>query len=125
VIGRVVHSREAGPQWAMTDFAPSIEIPASFLALYTPSGRAKPTAPWAEILASYELCEDMANMLAPTAADLQFKLGVTEQDVIERCYSGLRTEPCVLTEPQSRWVIQRMAELLSWPWHNLENVVKK
>jgi len=44
--------------------------------------------------------------------------------VIERCYSGLRTEPCVLNEAQSRWVVQRMAEILSWPWQNLENVVK-
>ncbi len=108
----------------MTDHAPQIDIPASFLALYVPSGRSKPTASWAQVLADYELCEDMANMLAPTAADLQFKLGVTEQDVIERCYSGLRTEPCVLNEAQSRWVVQRMAEILSWPWQNLENVVK-
>jgi len=108
----------------MTDFAPSIEIPPSFLALYTPVGRAKPTAPWAQVLADYELCEDMAHMLAPTAADLQFKLGVTERDVMERCYTGLRTEPCVLAEPQSRGGIQRMAEIGSGQWQNVENDFK-
>ncbi len=108
----------------MTDHAPHIEIPPSFLQLYVPAGRSKPTAPWPQVLADYELCEDMAHMLGPTAADLQFKLGVTEQDVIERCYAGLRTDPCVLTEPQSRWVLQRMAEILSWPWQNVENDFK-
>lgn len=100
----------------MHDHAPHIDIPLSFLELYAATGRGKPTAPWAQILADYELCEDMAQMLAPTAADLQFKLGVTEQDVMVRCYSGLRTEPCVLSQAQSRWVVQRTAELLSWPW---------
>ena len=108
----------------MTDNAPQIDIPSSFLQLYVPAGRSKPSAPWSQVLADYELCEDMAHMLAPTAADLQFKLGVTEHDVIDRCYQGLRTEPCVLTEDQSQWVMQRMAEILSWPWQNLENVVK-
>ena len=39
-------------------------------------------------------------------------------------YLGLRTEPCVLNAAQSAWVVQRMAEILSWPWQNLENVVK-
>nr|WP_315465989.1 ATPase with chaperone activity [uncultured Rhodoferax sp.] len=108
----------------MTDPAPHIDLPSSFLALYVPAGRSKPTAPWADILADYELCEDMANMLAPTAADLLIQLGVTEQHVIDRCYRGLRTEPCVIQEAQSRWVVRRMAEILSWPWQNLENVAK-
>lgn len=108
----------------MNDYTPSIEIPPSFLQLYVVPGRTKPSAPLSQVLTEYELCEDMAQMLAPTAADMQFKLGVTEQDVIERCYLGLRTEPCVLNAAQSAWVVQRMAEILSWPWQNLENVVK-
>ncbi|WP_296511085.1 ATPase with chaperone activity [Rhodoferax sp.] len=108
----------------MNDHAPQIEIPPSFVQLYLAPGRSKPSAPWAQVLSDYELCEDMAQMLAPTAADMLFKLGVTERDVLERCYRGLRTEPCVLSEPQSAWVLQRMAEILSWPWQNLENVVK-
>jgi hypothetical protein len=109
----------------MSEPTPYIDIPLSFQQLYVTPGRQKLSAPWAQIQADYELCEDMAHMLAPTAADLQFKLGVTEQDVIERCYAGLRTEPCVLTQAQSAWVMQRMAEILSWPWQNLENVVKR
>ncbi len=109
----------------MNDNAPPIDIPPSFVQLYVPPGRSKPSASWAQLLGDYELCEDMAHMLAPTAADLLFQLGITEQDVVQRCYEGLRTEPCVVNDVQSRWVVQRMAEILSWPWQNLEIVVKK
>ena len=102
-----------------------IEIPASFLALYLAPGGFKLLAPRAQVFADYELCEDMAQMLAPTAADMQFKLGVTEHDVMTRCLAGLRGEEAVVSEVQALWVVQRMAEILQWPWQNLENVVKK
>ena len=101
-----------------------LEIPPSFLALYLAPGGSKLLAPKAQVLADYELCEDMAQLLAPTAADMQFKLGVTEHDVMTRCLAGLLEEGAVVPAAQAHWVVRRMAEILHWPWQNLENVVK-
>jgi hypothetical protein len=109
----------------MTDETSQIEIPPSFLRLYVPAGHHRPQQPWGQVLADYELCEDMAQMLAPVAADQAFQLGVTEQDVLARCHHGLRTEPCVLNEAQSYWVVQRIAEILSWPWPSFKNLPSK
>ncbi len=92
-----------------------IFIPESFMALYLLPGRTKPTASHAEIAARYELCEDMANMLTETAQNLQFSLGVTEQDVLMQCLRGLQAEASVVTQPESVWVVHRLAELNHWP----------
>ena len=99
-----------------------IEIPQSFLQMYVLPGRSKLNAPREQVLADYELCEDMANMLVATAADMQFKLGVTEQDVLERCLRGLLLDDSVVAPAQAHWVVQRLAELLNWPWQIAENV---
>jgi hypothetical protein len=98
-----------------------IEIPQSFLQLFVLPGRSKLNAPREQVLADYELCEDMANMLVVTAADMQFKLGVTEQDVLERCLRGLLLEDSVVAPVYAHWVVQRLAELLNWPWQKSEN----
>lgn len=92
-----------------------IYIPESFMALFIAPGRYKPTASHAEVSARYELCEDMANMLTETAQNMQFSLGVTEQDVLTQCLRGLQTEGSVVSAPESVWVVHRLAELLSWP----------
>ncbi len=92
-----------------------IYIPESFMALFVAPGRYKPTAAHAEICARYELCEDMANMLTETAQTMQFSLGVTEHDVLERCLRGLQAESTVVSMPESVWVVHRLAELLNWP----------
>ena len=67
-----------------------IEIPPSFVALYVPPGRIKPTLARAELSARYELCEDMAQMLVDTAQTLQFQLGVTEADELIELPSSVR-----------------------------------
>ena len=91
-----------------------ILIPPSFVALFVPPGRIKPTLPRDEMAQRYELCEDMAQMLTETARNMEFQLGITEADVLQRCQQGLRTEPAVVSEAESVWVVTRLAELLGW-----------
>lgn len=91
------------------------EIPPSFVALFVPPGRLKPTEPREVVAARYELCEDMANMLTEHAKTMQFSLGVTEADVLQRCHRGLMAEGGVFSGPEAGWVIHRLAELLDWP----------
>ena len=91
-----------------------IEIPQSFMALYTDAGRFKPNAPREVVASRYELCEDLANLLTQTAADMQFSLGIDESDVLARCSQGLLGDAAVVTENEARWVICRLAELLQW-----------
>ncbi len=97
-----------------------IDIPPSFIALYLKPGRERPTAPHEEILARYELCEDMASMLVEHARELAFDEDM-EQKVLRQCHEGLLanslSDPSnlsVLTIQESVWVIHRLAELLEW-----------
>lgn len=91
-----------------------IEIPQSFMALYTDVGRSKPNAPRQEVAARYELCEDLANLLTQTAGDMQFSLGIDESDVLVRCHQGLLGDAAVVTPAEAQWVVCRLAELLQW-----------
>ena len=93
-----------------------IFIPESFMTLFIQPGRYKPSASRAEVSSRYELCEDMANMLTETAQNMQFTLGITEQDVLIQCLIGLQAEESVVTLPESQWVVHRLAELLNWPF---------
>jgi hypothetical protein len=92
-----------------------INIPESFMALFMSPGRYKPNASHADISARYELCEDMAQMLTETAQNMQFNLGVTEDDVLIRCLQGLQAEASVVSATEAQWVVHRLAELLNWP----------
>ncbi len=92
-----------------------IEIPPSFLALYLPPGRVKPTAPRAEIAQRYEFCEDLAQLLTDTARTMQFDLGITELDVLERVQRGLHAPGGQVNADEALWVARRLAELLGWP----------
>ena len=73
-----------------------ILIPPSFLALYVPPGKLKPTLGASEMAARYELCEDMAQLLTEQAANQQFQLGITEDLALERCLQGLLATPEVV-----------------------------
>ena len=92
-----------------------ILIPPSFMALYVPPGKIRPTLGQRELAARLELCEDMAQLLTDQAAQQQFQLGITEDLALERCLQGLLASPDVLSEPEARWVVCRLAELLHWP----------
>lgn len=92
-----------------------VEIPQSFIALYLAPGRSKPSLPRAELAQRYELCEDLSNMLSPTAQEMLHGLGIAESDVLLRCHQGLCTEPAVVSPAEAGWVICRLAELNAWP----------
>ena len=91
-----------------------IEIPESFMALYTDTGRSKPNASRDVVAARYDLCEDLATMLTETAKNMFFSLDIKEKEVLERCYLGLTGEGAVVTEPEAGWVISRLDELMDW-----------
>jgi hypothetical protein len=92
-----------------------LPLPASFVALFVPAGRIKPTAAREEIAARYEFCEDLACALTERAGTLLWELGVTEADVLERMLAGLAGEGSELSGAEARWVVCRLAELLEWP----------
>lgn len=96
-----------------------IHIPPSFMALYVPPGKIKPTLGLRDMAARYDLCEDLANLLTEQAANMQFTLGITEELVLQRCELGLLAEPAVVSPVEARWVVCRLAELLNWPMAEL------
>jgi hypothetical protein len=91
-----------------------IVTPPSFIALFVPKGRIKPTEPREFIAQRYELCEDMATMLTEPAQTRLWELGITEADVLQRMHQGLVAEPSILSADEAGWVIHRLAEMLNW-----------
>lgn len=97
----------------MDDFN-QIEVPPSFVALFTPPGGHRLTRPMAEVRDRYELCEDMAQMLTEQAGTLQFKTGGSERDVLSTLRAALSGPESVLEPVELSWVLTRLAELLGW-----------
>jgi hypothetical protein len=93
-----------------------IVVPRSFIDLFIPPGRVKPTEPREHIAERYEFCEDLAQALTETARAQVFSLGITEADVLERIEAGLQGGGAVVTGTEGTWVVRRLAELLEWPW---------
>jgi len=91
-----------------------ILIPPSFVALFVPPGRIKPTASRQEIAARYGFCEDLAQMLTETARTMEFNLGIGEPEVLERCLRGLAGGDAGVNPLEAVWVLRRLAELLEW-----------
>ena len=92
-----------------------IVIPPSFIALFVPPGRLRPTESRAHIAERYELCEDFAQMLVETATSKRFELGADEADVLDRIARGLAAPGSLLDTAEAGWVLSRLAELLGWP----------
>lgn len=92
-----------------------ILIPRSFIEIFIPPGRVKPTESREFIAARHEFCEDMASMLSEPARAKLFDLGITELDVLERMHRGLVADGSALTAEEAAWVTHRLAELLGWP----------
>ena len=90
-------------------------LPPSFIALFVPPGRSKPTESRAHIAQRYELCEDLAQLLTEQATTKKWELGVTEADVLLRMHRGLVGEGAVVDAAEATWVVRRLAELLGWP----------
>lgn len=91
-----------------------LHIPDSFVALYVPPGRTKPTETAQHIAARHELCEDMATMLAEQAGQLEWKLGIGEAAVLDRLAVGLGDAELGLIAAEQHWVLCRIAEILDW-----------
>ena len=94
-----------------------IYIPESFTALYLLPGKIKPSESAAHIAQRYELCEDMATMLAEQAGQLEWKLGISEAAVLDRMAESLASPDIGLTAPEQGWVLHRLAEILDWLAH--------
>lgn len=92
-----------------------IVVPRSFIELFVPPGKIKPTETREVIAMRYELCEDLAQMLTDTAQSKLFELGVTEQDVLQRMHRGLLVDGALVSADEAQWVLRRLAELLGWP----------
>lgn len=91
-----------------------ILIPDSFIALFVPPGKVKPTESREHVAERYGFCEDLAQMLTETARTMEFRLGITPRDVLERVALGLRAEGSGVAPFEGAWVLRRLAELLSW-----------
>jgi hypothetical protein len=96
----------------MSDESSQVFIPPSFIALFVPPGRQRPTASREHIAERYELCEDLAQMLVETTATQRWSLGITTDDALERVRRGLQSMDLDLTPDQREWVFTRLAELL-------------
>ena len=91
-----------------------IEVPPSFMALYTARGGHRLTEPIAHVRVRYELCEDMAQMLAEAAAAAQFKSGGPPGPVLHDMRLALSGEASAVQPPEAAWIVARIAELLGW-----------
>lgn len=97
------------------DDSHQIDLPESFMALYVPPGKIKPTLPWRELLIRYELCEDLAQMLMEPTSTRQFQQDLLPEAALALCLHGLSDSPGVVSPAEARWVVTRLAELLQWP----------
>ncbi|HXD04619.1 MAG TPA: ATPase with chaperone activity [Burkholderiaceae bacterium] len=100
----------------MSDDASQIEVPPSFVALFVPPGRHKPSEPREHIAARYEFCEDLAQLLTEHARTMLFSLGITEWDVLVRVRRGLEGGAAGVSTDEAGWVTRRLAEVLGWEW---------
>lgn len=99
-----------------------IDIPPSFFAVYTDT-RQRLCEPLAVVRARYEICEDLANHLVGHA-QLQHHTEVPVESVIlQRIHAGLATPDAGLSPAEAAWTVQRLAELLNWPFPVLASPV--
>ncbi len=92
-----------------------IEIPPSFIAIF----QRHPCVPipshrWTEILAKYEICEDLAHLLAQQGRAAMLDMGITEFDVQTTYRSHLAAPEMALTEKEQAWVLLRCCEVAQW-----------
>ena len=97
------------------DDSNQIEVPPSFMALFTSPAGHRLLEPMATVRARYELCEDLANLLTDRCSTVRFRDGVDETTVLTRCHRGLLAPPASVEPPEAAWVVRRTAELLGWP----------
>jgi hypothetical protein len=89
-------------------------VPPSFIALFVPPGRIKPTESREHIVERYEYCEDLATMLMEPAQAKVWQLGLSEDEILRRMHEGLLDGPTALSAAEAQWVTTRLTELLGW-----------
>lgn len=91
-----------------------IEVPPSFLALFTsPSGH-RLLESMATVRQRYELCEDLAQTLTEQASAMLFKSGGAEAEVLQNIGRALSATGSPVQPAEADWVVRRLAELLGW-----------
>lgn len=98
----------------MSDEESQFVVPPSFIALFVPPGRIKPTESRAEIARRYDFCEDLAQMLVDVAAARQVERDATAGEVLIPIHRGLVEGTVCETPAEAEWVVRRLAELLGW-----------
>lgn len=96
------------------DDSNQIEVPPSFLALFTSPGGHRLLQPMATVRQRYELCEDLAQMLVDQAETARFKTGGSERDTLARMELALAEPGSGLAPGEVSWVLTRLAEILGW-----------
>ena len=91
-----------------------IEIPPSFTALFADRSGTRLRTPISEVRQRYEACEDLATHLTEHARILAHVEVPSEDEVLQRIHTGLRSEGAGVTQDEARWVVLRLAELLGW-----------
>ena len=95
------------------DDTSQIQPPPSFADLFR-NRSGKLSAPIADVLTRYELCEDLASHLTEQAQTLYHSGNSSEEQVLLGMHAGLSAEGSVVSRAEAGWIIQRMAELLEW-----------
>jgi len=91
-----------------------IEVPPSFVALFTGPGGHRLTQPMAAVRERYELCEDLAQMLCEQASAAAFKSGAGSSEVLAGMQAALSGGSGPLQASEPAWVVTRIAEILGW-----------
>ena len=95
------------------DDTSQIQPPPSFAELFK-SRTGRWTAPIAEVVARYELCEDLACHLVEQAQTLYHSGNSSEEQVLLGMHAGLAEPGSVVSPAEAGWITQRLAELLEW-----------
>ena len=95
------------------DETSQIQPPPSFVEIYASrSGKLLIGKP--ELVARYELCEDLATHLVEQAQTLYHVQAPSEFEVLRRIHTGLCSAESGLASGEATWIVTRLAELLVW-----------
>ena len=93
-----------------------LDVPDSFVALFSHRGRLEPGATREAVSRRYELCEDLAHRLVDYAHAQHHDAGFGQAEVLARCRRGLADAGSGFEPAEAEWVIRRLAELEGWPF---------
>ncbi|MGE8398103.1 MAG: hypothetical protein ACN6NT_10920 [Comamonas sp.] len=103
------------------DDTSQIQPPESFAALFRSRAGILKT-PIAEVVARYELCEDLASHLVEQAQTVYHAGNTSEEWVLLGFYAAISGEGAAVRPSEAGWIIQRLAELLEWKAPQLPQV---